>query len=385
MLSLLKRKKKEKLPARQRGNSCLNCAKTLDGNENFCPECGQRNNTNQLSFKLVVDEFFGDLFTYDSRLWKTVVPLIIKPGKIANRFVLGRRKDIVNPFRTYLTVSLIFFLILGLLSRLSELRGDGIDNFTPKFSTFDGDTKNDSISKKEKDSIVQAALATAQKNIAVNLDSTFKANNVDVNLGDIKAENISMDSLKNLAAEQNPFFDKMQTFYNHYESHEKQPIAQALDTLGYENTFWNRFYYDKARDTKIMFDDKGESFNKKIFSGLSIAIFLSLPIFAWFLKLFYIRRKYTYMEHLVFVFYTQSVFFLLLLLFSIIYFFIRGNDNIFIIPVLLFSLYLLIAMKRFYNQNWFKTIVKYTLANFSFIIVATMGLVLLTFISFIFY
>ena len=109
MLSLLKKKKKEKLPARQRGNACLNCNITLDGNENYCPDCGQRNNINQLNFRLVVDEFVGNLITYDSRVWKTAVPLILKPGRVAFEFIGGKRKYFVNPFRTYFTVSLLFF------------------------------------------------------------------------------------------------------------------------------------------------------------------------------------------------------------------------------------------------------------------------------------
>ena len=49
--------------------------------------------------------------------------------------------------------------------------------------------------------------------------------------------------------------------------------------------------------------------------NLSISLFIFLPIFTLFLMLLYIRRKYTYMEHLVFVFNTQTVFFLLLLIF----------------------------------------------------------------------
>ena len=59
---MFKKKKKEKLPARLRGNACLNCRTSLEGSENFCPECGQRNNVRQLSFKLVIDEFFGDMY-----------------------------------------------------------------------------------------------------------------------------------------------------------------------------------------------------------------------------------------------------------------------------------------------------------------------------------
>ena len=385
MLSLFKKKKKEKLPARQLGNSCLNCAVKLNGDENFCPECGQRNNINKLSFKLVLDEFIGDMFTYDSRVWRTLVPLILKPGKVAYDFISGKRKKFVNPFRTYLTISLIFFLLLGLISTIDELKSDGTESFKSSFINFgdnNNNTEKDSLSVRKKDSIAKAKLAEVQKNISVDLDSTLRANNV--NIDSLSKYGTSMDTIKKKASEQSPFVKKVTAFYTYYEENKEHSVAQALDSLGYENTFWNRFYFDKAKDTKDMFDDKGENFQKKMVSGMSITIFLLLPVFAWFLKIFYFRRKYTYMEHMVFVYYSQSVLFFLLLLFSLIYVFFNNSDGFYHIPIILFSIYLLLAMKAFYKQNWFKTIVKYALANFSFMFVAWLGMVILTFVSFIF-
>ncbi len=132
-------------------------------------------------------------------------------------------------------------------------------------------------------------------------------------------------------------------------------------------------------------EDKGEGFNEKIFSGLSLAIFLLLPVFALFLKLIYIRRKYTYMEHMVFVFYTQAVFFLLMLLFLLVYSFSNGKDGLIAIALGLFLIYLFLAMKKFYNQGWIKTFLKFLMANFSFMFIATFGLAILAVISFIFY
>jgi hypothetical protein len=379
MLQLFKKKNKEKLPARLRGNSCLNCNVTLEGEEKYCPECGQRNNVNQLNFKLVLDEFFGDIFEYDSRLWRTVVPLILKPGKVAYEFILGKRKHFVNPFRTYLTASLIFFLIYGLLNTINLYNGDG----TKTLINFNNND-NDSISKSEKDSIMNKAFAQAKKEIPAELDSILKAKNV--NLDSINTDKVLVDSLKNKLTEQNAFGKKLQAFYNHYEKNKEDPIEQALDTLGYENTFWNQFYYDKAASVNKIIEDKGEGISSKIISGLSITIFLFLPVFAIFLKLLYIRRKYTYMEHLIFVFYTQTVFFLLFLLFVIIEFFVKDKSgSMGFISVLLFAIYLLLAMKRFYNQGWFKTFFKFLLANFSFLILSTIGLSILAIVSFILY
>lgn len=379
MLQMFKKKKKEKLPARIRGNTCLNCNINLEGEENFCPTCGQRNNLNPLSFNLVLNELFDDMFSYDSRLWHTIIPLVLKPGKVAYQFILGKRKNLVNPFRTYFTVSLIFFLVYGLLNTIEQYNGDGSKN---SFFNFDN-SNNDDLTDAERDSIINLAFDEGKKNATVAIDSILKAQNID--LDSTKNVAVNIDSVQSKLQNQNKLGKKLKAFYNYYEKNKEHTANQALDSLGYKNTFWNQFYYDKAQNVKDMMDDKGEGISNKIFSGLSIAIFLLLPIFALFLKLLYIRRKYTYMEHLVFVFYTQSVFFLFMLLFLIVYSFSNGKEELITIAMLLFTIYLYLAMKKFYKQGWFKTFFKFLLANFSFLIISTIGFSLLAVISFIFY
>ena len=375
MLKLFKKKGKEKLPARLRGNSCLNCNVTLDGEENFCPNCGQRNNINQLSFKLFVEEFFGDVFSYDSRLWGTVFPLILKPGKVAYEFVSGKRKEFVNPFRTYLTVSLIFFLVYGLMKTIEQYNGDGTKSSKSTFLNFDD---NNNFSKEEKDSIIAAGLLNVRKNADINIDSVLATNNIKID--SIDSDEMSFDSLK----QKIPFVKKVTEFYDYHKLHKDHAPAQAFDSLGYQNTFRNRFYFDKSISFYRMQQD-GDSFIDKFFSSLSIAVFLFLPIFAMFFKLIYIRRKYTYMEHMVFVFYTQSVFFLLMLLFLIVNYMLNGNDSLITIFLLMFAVYIYMAMRKFYKQGWFKTFLKFILVNFSFILMSSVGFVLLAMISFIFY
>ncbi len=381
MLSLLKKKKKDKLPARQLGNSCLNCNDKLDGNENFCPSCGQRNNVNQLSFKLFVEEFFGDVFSYDSRLWGTVFPLILKPGKVAYEFVSGRRKKLVNPFRTYLTVSLIFFLVLGMMKTFDEYNGDGTSNENSSFLNFN--VNDDDLTSAQKDSIVALALSNVKNSASIDIDSVLTTNNI--NIDSIDTDKMSVDSLKNIVKSSSPFVKKVTEFYEYHELHKDHAPVQAFDSLGYKNTFLNRFYYDKSISVYKIKNDKTGGIVDKFISGLSIAIFLFLPIFALIFKLIYIRRKYTYMEHMVFVFYTQSVFFLLMLLFLIVYSIWNGNDSLIGIFFLLFAVYIYLAMKKFYNQGWFKTFIKFAMINFSFMIMSGIGFVLLAMISFIFY
>ena len=98
-----------------RSNQCLNCGQPLDLSDRYCPYCSQLNSTKQLSFSDFFADFFSCLVSYDSRLWFTLKDLLFKPGTITKNYVEGHRLRYANPFRFFLSVSIIYFLITGFL------------------------------------------------------------------------------------------------------------------------------------------------------------------------------------------------------------------------------------------------------------------------------
>ena len=88
---------------------CLNCGELLSGQ--YCAACGQRARSGLISLWELVRDAFGDLFEIDSRLWQTLVPLLVRPGKLTADYLRGRRARFMPPFRTYLVLSLVFFFI----------------------------------------------------------------------------------------------------------------------------------------------------------------------------------------------------------------------------------------------------------------------------------
>lgn len=90
---------------------CLNC-----GNEvpvRFCSWCGQSIRDVRVSFRSLVVDFLGDVFTYDSKLFHTLKPLVTRPGALTLMFMQGKRARFVPPLRLYLFTSIIFFLVLA--------------------------------------------------------------------------------------------------------------------------------------------------------------------------------------------------------------------------------------------------------------------------------
>lgn len=178
---------------------------------------------------------------------------------------------------------------------------------------------------------------------------------------------------------------RLTKFVRFQKEHPDMPIDEALDSLGYQKTFTNRFFYNRSKVANSFMKD-AESRNKfiqEMISHASISLFILLPIFTLSLKFFYIRRKFTYVEHLIFVFHTQTVFFILLTLFFLINFMVKSVQPW--IFVLLFLIYLLIAMRKFYQQGYFKTFIKFIIINMVYMFLSIIGVVFVALISFAFF
>ncbi|HEY0800285.1 MAG TPA: DUF3667 domain-containing protein [Steroidobacteraceae bacterium] len=61
-----------------------------------------------------VHEFILHYFAAEGRLWRTLRALVFHPGKLTVEYLRGRKLAYVLPLRLYLTVSIVFFLLLKL-------------------------------------------------------------------------------------------------------------------------------------------------------------------------------------------------------------------------------------------------------------------------------
>ena len=96
---------------RPRPDHCLNCG-TL-GNGNFCAHCGQENKDHTVALKPLVQDLMAEFASWDSRLLRTLKALVFRPGFLTNEYNAGRRASYVSPLKLYLTISVLFFLVLA--------------------------------------------------------------------------------------------------------------------------------------------------------------------------------------------------------------------------------------------------------------------------------
>jgi hypothetical protein len=102
---------------------CRNCGTALTNQ--YCAVCGQREGREDLHVAQALGEIFGDIFTWDSRIWRTLFALIFRPGFLTAEFIAGRRASYVPPFRLYIIISFLIFLVLSVGSRIDALDIDG--------------------------------------------------------------------------------------------------------------------------------------------------------------------------------------------------------------------------------------------------------------------
>jgi len=370
-----------------KGLECLNCGMPLLQNENFCSYCGQKNTTSKLSIGNYINKLVSGFLSYDSQFWTTFIPLLIKPGKVAKEYIQGKRAKYVNPFQLYLHVSIIFFLILGISMKFDSIKNP-VNNITTTTNTLDSLSK---LNPQQRDSII-ASLKNRLEN-AQQKDSSNTKVIAELENAFAFYEN-DPDSLKTeykyaikIKREANiGFFNKLADFDNFHKKFPAYTNEQALDSLGYQKTFWNTFYYQQVKKAEAnmaqLNTEAGvKNLIKKFTSYFSISLFVFLPVFTLFLKLLYIRKKFTYMEHLVFVFNTQTVFFLLFIIFYLLNLIFK-MENASWIFVLLFIVYFYKSLRNFYGQKRFTTIVNFILLNSFYTFLAIVGVAIVAVISF---
>ena len=105
-----------------RGNKCLNCENEISEDDNFCSRCGQVNDLKKVSLNQYLSAYFDDFLSFDSRFLNTIAALIFKPGHVTKNYVAGKRMSYVNPFKLYLHITILFFLVLSVFSSIDKFK-----------------------------------------------------------------------------------------------------------------------------------------------------------------------------------------------------------------------------------------------------------------------
>jgi len=112
----------------------------------------------------------------DSRVWRTIQPLLFRPGFLTREFLRGRRARYLPPFRLYIVASVLFFLLTSLVSHTPQFIGLKTEDGVPKSVTLVDPTKPDpSVPSETPEQRAERICGNAEVNIAAWLEPRMRA------------------------------------------------------------------------------------------------------------------------------------------------------------------------------------------------------------------
>lgn len=351
-----------------RGVECLNCGHPLDMSDKYCPNCSQANSTKKLTLKDFFEEFFSNIISYDSKLLKTLTALLLRPGKITKDYIGGKRVSYTNPFRFLLSLAIIYFLLISFSGDFAELDrfGQQSNELPANFGSSMIEDYDFGDQEGEKENLIKQ-LDSLKLEEMINEKTRTRDSII---MADPKKEIQKVSGKSFMSA----LFQKQKIFTTLIQKDTLYSFKEATEKYKLENSLNNRMAFNMTQSLIKAKREPG-AYLSSLFSKLPFTTFFFLPLFSIFIWLIYIRKNYTYTDHLIFSFHNQSLLFILLIISYLIdtVFGIDSNG----IFVLIFGIYLYKSMRNFYQQGRFKTIVKYIFLNTIFVILAIIGAVLL--------
>ncbi|MFH1145189.1 MAG: DUF3667 domain-containing protein [Candidatus Eisenbacteria bacterium] len=309
--------------------ACQNCGTPVMGN--YCPNCGQDCRDHAVSLRVLAGDLWAVLFTLDSRLIRTIIPLLFKPGELPLEYIRGRRARYVPPLRLFLFITLLLFFSITI--RVNPIFDKSHDpSETPADST---------------------AIAAAITNLE-HLPAAVRSDRSDQLRLELLA---ALDQAR--AAADSSSASAADTAAGDDGDSAAGDLDSADDDGDSTASGGPVIRLGSLRNTTVMGQDITGSENRVIRGAFKLApkmVFCLLPLFAALLALIYLRARRMFVEHLVFSLYYHAAFFLGFAIAALT----NSQTAVLMIPPL-GGLYLLLAMKRVYRQGWPKTLAKHFL------------------------
>jgi hypothetical protein len=318
---------------------CANCHASLSGE--YCAACGQRHEPHVHTIGHFVGEAFESISHADSRLWRTLAYLFGKPGFLSREFFDGRRVRYLPPFRLYLVISVLFFLVAGVPDLKVNINNDRTAEQTKALQDV----------ARQLETSTDDSLADARKKIAemVRKEAAKDAQNSErqsaIQMNDASGKPVNgvpTEVVKNFCDE----------FRNQADSNN-----EARNNL-------------RDRCLKIA-DDGGKALGEAVVHNLPRAMFVFLPLLALFMRLLYWKPKRYYVEHLLFLLHNHANVFLSLTILLLVLRIPHVADVMGVwlnwATFLYMVWYIYRAMRNFYGQGRALTIAKYFLIGFAYL------------------
>lgn len=325
--------------------TCPNCYYPLPRFGQYCSHCGQKYTDGKITIKELISDFLTDTLNLDAKIWRTLLALFV-PGKLTIAFFKGHQQRFIRPLRLFFTFAIIAIAAISFLEAAftEDLFLDIDDNFNSDIHYRQFLEKLDSNTL-----LLKTQFPSEDHPPLDSLELLMNKNQKDsLGIGvHINWDKPDEDFITSFKVDKKDIGElSMDSLFNHYEV----------------ETFWDKLMLRQS----IRLQEQGEKLGNYILNQTVWMMLLMMPILALFLKLFYVRRSFYYVEHLIFSFHTHAFLFLLLVIIMLldnISALVNQMDAIWVFGLLSMQVYFFIALRRVYKQSRFKTFLKFSLLN----------------------
>ncbi len=332
--------------------ACQNCGAALSGE--YCSACGQRHEPHVHTVGHFASEAFESVTHADSRLWRTIGYLLARPGFLSREFFDGRRARYLPPFRLYLVISVLFFVVTGLAGHGKVAGGAGESPPT----TASIAALRESADQLEADlpstpGIPQAAEEMRRKADAQEATLEGKASPSDAAVDESQAGRRVSSGLC-VGPREPPGPDAR------WSQRARYGFCQKITTLR-DDDLINAFVHNIPR-----------------------AMFVFLPLLAGIMKLLYWRPKRYYVEHLLLLVHNHAFVFLAMTILALSLEIPVVGEHLGLLSAVIWLYviyYIFRAMRVFYGQSRTLTFCKYTFLGVAYFCSALIVLLVTALVS----
>src|SRR6266566_8546240 len=336
---------------------CENCGAPLTGH--YCAQCGQAAVDYRRSFRHVIADVLESFLNWDSKFFTTIALLIVKPWRLTNEFLSGKRVRYVNPLRLYLLASILFFFAVNYGARGLRLEPGKLN---PKDrAELEADLKKTDLPPAAREEL-EALLREPQAQASPGL--------------------ISPSSPTVASPSPAPGSDKQRQEYGKID---ERPFV--VFDQGKSSTPFERWIESRAKEKMGEHGTKMGLFIATLFSNLPYMMLCCIPLFAFVLKILYIRRHIFCIDHLIYALHIHTFAYtgIMLIVLATI-----GLIRIALGPIagwtiaflwIGFVVQIFLSIRYVYRQGWFISIFKFFFGGFLYLIVILTALAATFFVT----
>lgn len=349
---------------------CENCGASLTGE--YCARCGQHAIDYRRSLWRVLIDALDSFLNWDTKFLQSLGVLLLKPWRLTIDFNAGRRVRHIHPLRLYLLASIAFFLTV----KLFQFDGTPTLTLSPadraelnaELDRLAGPESPLTAEQQEKLALLRARFLAPPETTSAEernrLDRTItKLERVGRKKNLEAADRERLEKL--LAEEQSPAPSATSGSPTPSPAVTPGPVVAPFQfkTGGEEKTPFEAWLEGRIKEKIGEDGTNAQLFLKTLRDNIPIMMLCCIPLFAFVLKILYLRKRRYYVEHLVFALHVHSFAYIGVVAIALVGTGLEPTLPALSEPVeilLWFALFvqIFLSLRYVYGQGWFFTALK---------------------------